>query len=399
MRGLEGDPDAPAARIRGATRAAFSNLVDFAISESVALVLIAGDIYDGDWLDYRTGQFLVRELGRLTRAGIRVIAISGNHDAASVITRTLRWPAGATLLRHEAAETIRLGELGLSIHGRSFADREVLENLVPNYPDADPGHLNFGLLHTAATGRPGHASYAPCTLEQLRNKNYDYWALGHIHAREVLCQDPFVVFPGNLQGRHCNEDGPKGATLITVADGRIAGVKHHTLDDVRWARITLDLTGTADEDKLLDQARQAFDAAVADAAPRLVAARLTLRGNTPLHAALLRDAASLREKLRAEAAAAAGGGALWLEYVSLATTSAASAQPPEGLALALLQRLDDPLADIQPLRDWAAGLLGRAGGLRAALGEDDAAPLVADGNLPPRIIEEARALLLARLGH
>lgn len=65
------------------------------------------------------------------------------------------------------------------------------------------------MLHTALTGRQGHAAYAPCSLEDLRSKHYDYWALGHVHEHEVVSEDPYVVFPGNTQGRTIREAGPK----------------------------------------------------------------------------------------------------------------------------------------------------------------------------------------------
>ena len=83
LRGLEADPEAPAERIRTASRLALRNAVDFALAERLDLVVIAGDLFDGDWQDWRTGHFLVGQIGRLTRAGIRVVAIRGNHDAAS----------------------------------------------------------------------------------------------------------------------------------------------------------------------------------------------------------------------------------------------------------------------------------------------------------------------------
>ena len=80
-----------------------------------------------------------------------------------------------------------------------------------------PGKLNIGLLHTAVGDDSMHSNYAPCTVEQLADHGYDYWALGHIHLRGELHGHPsWIVFPGNLQGRHINEEGEKGATLVRV---------------------------------------------------------------------------------------------------------------------------------------------------------------------------------------
>ena len=210
MRGLEADPDAPIKLVREASRAAFRNLIDTAINERVAFVLIAGDLYDGDWQDWRTGLFFVEQVSRLAAAGIPLIMVAGNHDAASVITRHLRLPEHVTLFPHDRGGRLLLEEYGVAVHGQSFATRAVTEDLSRNYPDPVPDLFNIGLLHTSLTGRPGHENYAPTTVDVLIAKGYDYWALGHVHAREIIHEDPWIVFPGNLQGRQVRESGPQG---------------------------------------------------------------------------------------------------------------------------------------------------------------------------------------------
>jgi DNA repair exonuclease SbcCD nuclease subunit len=402
LRGLEADPDAPVERIRLATRDALSNMVELALAESVRLVLIAGDLYDGEWPDWRTGQFLQRQIERLTRAGIRVVAIRGNHDAESIITRRLRWPEGAHLLRADMAETVVFDELGIAVHGRSFATRDVLENLAATYPAPRPGFINIGLLHTAAEGRAGHSRYAPCDVEQLRHHGYEYWALGHVHVREVVSQAPWIVFPGNIQGRDIGETGDKGVTLITVNNGAITAVEHRVLDVVRWAKINVDLTGAEDEEAALVRVRGAFGAALEAAAGRLLAARVVLHGDCAAHAALSRSLSDTREKLKGEALACGGAESLWLEQVVLATRPALDFAALRGRTDQVGQLVGEieganavELGDI--MRDWAGGLLERAGLLRAALGPAHVAVQAAEGQISAELMERAKAMLLARL--
>ena len=129
MRGLsahEGAPDTAAS----CTREAFEAAVRFALVESVDLVVIGGDVYDGDWQDFSTGVFFARQLALLRDGGIPVVVISGNHDAASRITRRLTLPEGTSTLSAKKPETVIFEELGVAVHGQSFATREVTENLV-----------------------------------------------------------------------------------------------------------------------------------------------------------------------------------------------------------------------------------------------------------------------------
>ena len=403
LRGLEADPDAPADRIRTATRAAYTNLIDLALHAQVAFVLIGGDLFDGEWQDWRTGQFFAQETARLTRAGIRVFCIRGNHDAASIVTGRLALPDGARMLPTDQPASIRLAELNVCIHGMGFSARSVPDNVVPRYPSPLAGHLNIGMLHTSATDSGTHETYAPCTAEQLVAHGYDYWALGHVHARQVLADQPcWIVFPGNTQGRHIRETGPKGATLVTVQDGRIADVAHRDLDVVRWALLPVDLTGAATEDDAFAAVRAQLESALDAAGDRLLAVRIVLQGATAAHPALVRDLGATRDKLHAEAASCAATGTIWLESVDVRTrtTLDREAMRARSDAVGLLVReLDNAIPGhfATEVQTYCATLLNRARLLREALGDDHPAVQAAGGSISPELLESARNLLLARL--
>jgi exonuclease SbcD len=147
MKGLAAYPGAPVEAMRGATRQALESLVDLCVEEGAALLVVAGDIYDGNWKDFSTGLYVRAQLARLREEGIEVVLIRGNHDAASVITRNLKLP-GIHALSHAAPESVVLGDVGVVVHGQSFATRAVTENLAACYPDPLTDLLNIGLLHT-----------------------------------------------------------------------------------------------------------------------------------------------------------------------------------------------------------------------------------------------------------
>ncbi len=316
LRGLEAYRDAPVEQIRSATRRAFDNLVDLAIREEVAFVLLAGDLFDGDWKDYNTGIYFMNRMGRLREAGIEVFMVSGNHDAASQISRALHLPGNVKLLSHKRAETRVLDHLNAAIHGQSFASRSVSEDLTRNYPQGEQGLFNIGLLHTALTGRPGHELYAPCSVDALKSKGYQYWALGHVHQREEVSREPWIVFPGNIQGRHIRETGPKGCTLVTVDGEQVVGVEHRDTDVLRWALCRVDLSGCETSEECLDSVRQAFEGELGRAGSRPVAVRLVLEGATRLHGQLHERSQHWMEEFRAVAASLLD---VWLEKTVLST--------------------------------------------------------------------------------
>lgn len=323
LHGLERYEGAPVEEIRSATRRAFDNLIELAIDEEVAFVLLVGDLYDGDWKDYNTGLYFVERMGRLRDAGIRVFIVAGNHDAASQITKHLRLPDNVTLFSTRKPERVVLDDMGVSICGQGFATRAVTDDISKAYPQGDPQLLNIGLLHTCLDGKPGHEPYAPCSVDGLRSKGYQYWALGHVHKREEVSQDPWIVFPGNIQGRHIRELGPKGCTLVTVDGGEIVAVEHRDLDVMRWSICELDVSVTETVDDIYEQVREGLQLALDAAEGRPVAVRLVLYGACSAHLKLHADRDRWIQEYRA-LATGLGGAGIWLEKISIKTKPAIS---------------------------------------------------------------------------
>jgi DNA repair exonuclease SbcCD nuclease subunit len=353
---LDAYEGAPAGEIRGATRRAFENLVQTAIDEKVAFVLIAGDLYDGDWKDYNTGLYFVSRMARLREAGIPVFIVAGNHDAASSITKSLRLPENVRVFPADRPATIRLDGLDVAVHGQSFATPAVKTDLSRSYPSAVAGCFNIGLLHTCANGREGHEPYAPCTLETLREKGYDYWALGHVHRREVLLEAPLAVFAGNSQGRHARETGPKGCLLVSVDGAGRATPVFKPLDVVRWEAAVIDATQAASGHDVTDRFRSALSPILARNPDVLTVLRVMVEGETAAHDAITADPERWVNEIRAAAVDEAGERA-WVEKVRFRT------QPPpagdrktQGAVGELLALLDELSSDRAALDSLSAEL-------------------------------------------
>jgi DNA repair protein SbcD/Mre11 len=348
-----------AARLDDASRRAFDNMIALAIDEGCRLVVIAGDIFDGQWRDYRTGLFFIDRMRRLRQAGIRVIIIAGNHDADNRFASRLEYADNVRLLSTLQPESVLLEELEVVVHGQSFPQRDVVNNIALTYPAPLPGLFNIGLLHTACGGSEGHANYAPCTLGQLINHGYDYWALGHVHTRQELNAAPYIVYPGNLQGRNAREFGPKGVTLVEVVDGSVARIEHRALDVVRWTVEDLDLAGIENYEAVFPAVRECVERAYAANDGRALAMYLRFIGSSVLHADLVVKAHSLREDIETLAAGVASD--IWIEKVEVRTTASSGGavvdptiagrlrEAVEGLAAApwFTEQLEARLAEIK----------------------------------------------------
>ena len=303
----------------------------------------------------------------------------GNHDAASKLTKSLRLPRNVHLLSDTKPETVVLDGIGIAVHGQSFVTPAVLDDLASAYPAPIHDCFNIGLLHTSLNGRPQHDNYAPTTLDVLRGKSYDYWALGHIHAAEIVLREPWVVYPGNTQGRNIRESGTKGCSLVSVENGVVLDHRTIALDVMRWNTLLLDIATLPDLDSLLDAATVEIRRRLAQANGRTLALRVRITGCGPLHRMLAAQPETVEQQLRSTAIEASNA-QVWIEKVELTTR-------PQ-LDLDRIAERDDPLGLlVRELRGLAADDVARS-----VVGEEAFRDLLQ--KLPAELREGTNALRL-----
>lgn len=299
---LAGAPDVMRNHVEQASYRAWERLVAEAVRGPAAFVVLSGDLLNTRDKNLRARLALRRGYETLREAGIPVVAIRGNHDYEADPDQDLpgihTFSPQPELGPHEVA--------GASLYGISFGRREVTENLAARYPKVRAGEgglVHIALLHGNPAGETDHASYAPFELDTLRDRGYDYWALGHVHTRRELSRvGPWACYSGCLQGSSPRETGPKGALWVTYDDGAVTGVEFVGLDVLRWERLRVDVTGALDPESALESALIALRQAH-DEADRPLVARVELVGLSPAHAGLRNEAEALtglRDALQGE---------------------------------------------------------------------------------------------------
>jgi DNA repair exonuclease SbcCD nuclease subunit len=395
-------------RLRNATREAMKNLVDLALREQVAFVVLAGDLFDNANPSIGATLFFVSELRRLCAAKIPVYVLRGNHDYDSREGRRL-WPDGVHEFAADAPQTFIVPGHRVALHGQSYPAQAVATDMTPQYPAPVVDHLNVGVLHTALEGYSGeHARYAPSTPNTLAGKGYAYWALGHVHDfKHLSVQGAHLVYPGNLQGRHVRETGAKGVALVTWEGARIVDVEHRTLDVVRWHDLTVEIDEPAEAAASAEvRIFKAIAAQVADATredgvcDRLSAVRIRLAG-LPAEC-LAMGGLRLREQIAASVAAQAGDHVA-IEEIRIESTTRLElpavleqhvARAKTNLATLGAAPADDPLREFTAKLWQQLDLLG--GEARSRV--EAALQIKSEADLRAKMIELGAERLVARIG-
>jgi DNA repair protein SbcD/Mre11 len=293
FRGVTAESPAIAASLHSATFEVYNSLIDLCIEKQVQFLLIAGDIYDGADRSLRAQLRFRDGLQRLVDHNIQAFVVHGNHDPFKGRSRSIDWPEGVHVFSYRKVKSIpfKIGNSPVAlISGISHENGNITTNLAKKFEFQDPDLFQIGLLHCNVGRDTGHEAYAPCELQDLIKTGLDYWALGHVHERKILHNDPYVVYPGNTQGRNIREQNERGCYLVQVDDNnRVTSLEFHELDKIRWFWGSLTIDGL----DTLDQLENALSGCIEDlskkAGSRPLICRISLTGQGPLFNELSRE--------------------------------------------------------------------------------------------------------------
>jgi exonuclease SbcD len=282
------------ALLRGATTEAWRRVVRAAIEHQVDFVVVAGDVFEAASPSLLAQTRFRDGLGELAAAGIPSYVVHGNHDPLDgrAWTPSLEFPQATHRFgtaAGEAVQVLREGREIALVHGRSYPRAAVTENFAAGFRADPAAPFSIGLLHTNVGDRPGHANYAPCSVDDLRSSGMDYWALGHIHAPAQVLADPPAYYCGIPQGRDPGELGARGCYLVEVDAARRVTARFVATDVVRWHPLDVPIAALGDDEALRAACRAAVDTAVSESDGRSLVVRLRLAGRGPLHASIVRS--------------------------------------------------------------------------------------------------------------
>jgi exonuclease SbcD len=300
--------------LRESTFAALGRLVRVAVQENVDFIVISGDVYDVSDASLQ-GQLRFQEaLQELGRHGISVFLIHGNHDPLDGLRLTTEMPNHVTVFGgeepgHATAHRRKDGKEVAIVSGISYPTAKVTENTALTF-NRKPGSSLFhiAMLHGNVDGDLQHETYSPCSRRDLIERGYDYWALGHIHKRNIVHERPTIVYPGNIQGRSIKETGAKGCYIVDVDEEGGISLQFHELDFVRWLVKELTIDGLSNEAEWIQSVEQEIEDIREEHSEMMSVVRFRLTGRGDVHRLLAEKGAAedlllelqRREALRAE---------------------------------------------------------------------------------------------------
>ncbi|SHJ70436.1 metallophosphoesterase family protein [Halodesulfovibrio aestuarii] len=294
-----------AGALRAATFEALERLTELACSERPLFVVLAGDVYNQEDQSLKARFALLDACKRMRDAGVRVFIVHGNHDPLLETEKSFSFPDNVHIFGSDSVEQVRIeninGELVTVVHGVSHGKHNERRKLARQYSRTEDDVFQIAVLHCTVDSVAASEQYAPASIADFAKSGIEYWALGHIHEQQIVSREPFVVYSGNIQGLHINEQGERGCLLVNVENGEVS-TRHHTLGGILWKIESVDISNVAQVD-LLEEVVESCLENVAQQLPTAckgVIVRLVLEGRSILDAELRKNGAvkELEERIR-----------------------------------------------------------------------------------------------------
>src|ERR1035437_311193 len=307
FRGLLNRNPQHALKQKEATVQSFVRIIDLCIENQVDFLVSAGDVFDSENKSVASQRRFAVELQRLKNHRIKVFLVCGNHDPLSEWLTANTLPDNVHRFGSSRIERIPFERDGVGvadIYGTSFENKVVKENLSLKYEIGDhPLPISIAVLHGTIGAAGPHETYAPFKLNDIAGKGFDYWALGHIHRRQVIsAAGPAVVYSGNTQGRDFGEMGQKGCYLVEISAGSNPELTFLPTQLIRFEEVEVDLSGEDDFGRLSSIGNELVESVTDHDESVDYVFRVVLKGRTSLHAHLNRpgELQALLEDLNAD---------------------------------------------------------------------------------------------------
>lgn len=353
FKGLKRVPSSIKHKVVESTFAAFRAMVQWALDHEVDFMVIAGDIFDQSHRSIQAQLQFKQEMERLHRADIKCYIVHGNHDPLDGDFIKLELPDNVVVFSADKVERERFVQDGVEkahIYGISYDTAKVTRNLALDFQREDEDVFSLGLLHTNCDAHQEHASYAPCSIQDLLQAGLDYWALGHVHQRRILHQAPHIVYAGNLQGRHIREQGEKGFYVVDVEGKRVVDLTFQPIHSILWLEREVDLTDLETVDELILKIEELKAELSEQYHGQTVILRVKGVGSTQLAYSLVQEefTASLLDHVQQEQAVRHSAVEhIWIESFTFCGSPAyqrAELQQTEGMFQDIITLVDDMLS-------------------------------------------------------
>ncbi|GEO65514.1 metallophosphoesterase family protein [Companilactobacillus nantensis] len=237
-------------QLQESTYQAAKKLFDTAVAEQVDFVILAGDVFDDTDSSLKAQMFLRDEFEKLKQAKIKVYLIYGNHDYYRNNFAVVKFPDNVTVFGQDVTtveQTTKDGQrVGLT--GFSYYKQHINDAVGKDYPQRGDFDYQIGILHAGV----GDDNYAPFQVSDLLQKGYDYWALGHIHKRQILHESPMIVYSGDIQGRNQNDITPKGFYIVSV-ENHVTQMKFVKSSVYTWDKASIEARVEDTADSLINK--------------------------------------------------------------------------------------------------------------------------------------------------
>lgn len=194
-------------------REAFKRAIEYISEEKIPYLFIAGDLYDQNYIRESTIEF-INNLFK-TIPDTKIFISPGNHDPflKNSFYNTFNWNDNVKIFNDEI-ERVELEDI--DIYGFGFSDFYCSNSKVEEIEIKNKNKINILLVHGALDSSKNiDMQYNPISTSKLKEKGFDYIALGHVHKKTDDNKYNFI-YPGSIISFGFDELGKHGMLDVII---------------------------------------------------------------------------------------------------------------------------------------------------------------------------------------
>ncbi|MCL1859393.1 MAG: metallophosphoesterase [Oscillospiraceae bacterium] len=237
-------------------RSAFTSLVMYAKNYGAKIFLIAGDLFDDEYISKDTANLISREIA--SYPDCRFFVSPGDSDPYHIKSpyKQMKWPENVHIFKSNDLMKIEIPELNTDVYGYAFTADNLQVNPFSNKKPQNQDRINILVGHGDMSA--SDSQFCPITAADIGRSGFDYIALGHLHDGKGVLKvgGTNFAYPGCLEGRGFHEPGYRGAMYGEIDKG-VCELKARRFSKRRYETIEVDISQLVTENQIIEAVRLA----------------------------------------------------------------------------------------------------------------------------------------------
>lgn len=231
-------------------REAFRKIIEYIKQNQIDFLFICGDLYEHEYVKQSTIEFINNQFKEIPNTKIYIVP--GNHDPKIKDSYYSKYNFNENV--HIFGYDIeKISEENIDLYGFGFENFYMKNTKVNEIKIDNPNKINILLTHGSIDGGYDELrEYNPMKENELKNLEFDYIALGHIHKPYYGQNGQKIIYPGSTIGLGFDELSAHGMIVGNIDENKKLEIAFVPVDKKQFEEVSIIVDEIPSEEDLIE---------------------------------------------------------------------------------------------------------------------------------------------------